>query len=93
LKFAAVFAKQEREVLAANQPEVRAKEFLDGGKGVFQPPGSGSKFIGPGVGGCEQQKTARPDSSGQNPLQEFFWILHPVEEVRGENEIKHFQFR
>jgi hypothetical protein len=37
LKFAAVLAKHEREVLAVDQPEVGAEKFFKSGKGVLKP--------------------------------------------------------
>jgi hypothetical protein len=37
LKFAAVLAKHEGEVLAVDQTEVGAEKFLDSGKGVLKP--------------------------------------------------------
>jgi hypothetical protein len=37
LKFAAVLAKHEGEVLAVDQTEVGAKKFFKSGKGVLKP--------------------------------------------------------
>ncbi len=37
LKFAAVLAKHEREVLAVDQPKVGAEKFFKSGKGVLKP--------------------------------------------------------
>ena len=37
LKFAAVLAKYEGEVLAVDQPKAGAKKFLEIGKGVLKP--------------------------------------------------------
>ena len=37
LKFAAVLAKHEGEVLAVDQTEVGAEKFLESGKGVLKP--------------------------------------------------------
>ncbi len=37
LKFAAVLAKYEGEVLTVDQPKVGAEKFLESGKGVLKP--------------------------------------------------------
>ena len=58
LKFAAVFAKKERQVLATEQTEVRGKEFADGRERVPEPAGPGSEFLGPSVGRGEEQKAS-----------------------------------
>ena len=61
LEFAAVFAEEEREVLAPEQAEVRGKQFADGGIRVPEPAGLGGELLGPGVGRGEEEKAAGED--------------------------------
>ena len=50
LKFAAVLAKHEGEVLAVDQPKVGEEKFFKSGKGVLKPLRLGGVFGCPSIG-------------------------------------------
>ncbi len=88
LEFAAVFAQKKREVLASDQAKMGRKMFADGGKRVPEPAGPGGEFLGPGVGRGEEEKAAGEDQWRKHFLQKFFWILDPVKEVGGQDQVE-----
>jgi len=85
LKFAAVFTEEEGHVSAAKKAEVRRKKFANGRKGVLEPLVLGSELLGPCVRGGKKKEASSADESGQDLPQEFFRVLHPIDQVGGED--------
>jgi len=88
-----VFPEQEGKVLPADQPKGGGKEFPDRGKRLSGPAGSRGEFLGPGVGGGEQEETAGTNQIGQDFEEKLFGIFDPIDEVGGENEVESSQPR
>lgn len=88
-----MLSKQEGNVPATDQAEVGRESFPEGRERVRQPARPGGELFGPGVGGSEKQKTSRPNQPGENLLQKFFWISHPIQQVGAENKIERSERR
>ena len=93
LEFAAVFPKEERQVLPAQETEVGRKDFTHGGKRVLEPSVSGGEFLGPGVGRGEKKKASGANESRQDLPEKFFRVFHPIKQVGCEDQVKSSKFR
>lgn len=88
-----MFPQEKGNVLAAKETEMGGENFPNGGKAFLEPTGARGEFLRPGVRRGEEEKSARPNQSREDLLEKLFWILDPIDQIRGQHEIELSQRR